>query len=833
MHAAHAAPLEASLPGSFPWGVGFDNRGNTWVAEPGCDETPVCSRGATSSNGAIAAVTNGPTVVTNFQVPNQAGFSGPVFVKADGNGNVWFSMPTANTIGELLPNFSNPSASVWKAFPVNTPSAGPYDLTLDTHGNLWFTEILANQIGELNTATGTITETAIPSGVSKPYGIAGPDPTTGAIWFTENLPTDARVGSFMPPATGALTTSSINEYLIPSPGAGTTPHLIAYDGRGNIWVTGGFDGKVYQLAIASLKNGTSNGISSFATPHGSAGTHISGVGVDGNGVVWVDNSLSSDVFSLSNGSFNTMALSPNSHPHDGVGVSPSGNVFFTEEFARRVGEVAQSGVPPLPTPGGGSSSAPPTGSTGPVNAPINKTWYFAEGRVGKGFREYLTLENPGGTACNVNLQYLYSLDNDPTSHTKTVSVNVPASSRLTEAVHADIGIDWTQTPAASVATIVNATNCNGIVAERPIYFVNYHGISSGTDVLGLTHLNTNFYFADVPTGSQMTSYLSVLNPNGGPANVTATYFAGGHQVGVQNLTVSANARGTIAPNGLNMPGDVAAVVTSSAPVMVERPSYFSNIYGVYGAADVVGGQTIANDWLFAEGYTGNGYQENLSIANVDPVGAPASVKVILKSQTGATGTATLTIPANGQTVWNVNAANVFSGSTPEVSVEVQSTGAKIVVQRTQFFYYQHTINGNQTQAQGVTDIIGQPGPAAQTVYSFAEGYSNTGYNEWLTLQNPTTTDEQITVTLVNGKGVTINRSYTIKANTRSTVDVSALVRGSMAQPGDDHTGYEVSMVVHSANGAPFVTERPMYWNTYGVSAFTTQGGSDILGYTGN
>src|SRR5947209_1552070 len=43
--AAHASPptiQETTLPSTVPWGVGFDNNGNVWVAEPGCDPAPTC-----------------------------------------------------------------------------------------------------------------------------------------------------------------------------------------------------------------------------------------------------------------------------------------------------------------------------------------------------------------------------------------------------------------------------------------------------------------------------------------------------------------------------------------------------------------------------------------------------------------------------------------------------------------------------------------------------------------------------------------------------------------------------------------------------------------------
>ena len=79
------------------------------------------------------------------------------------------------------------------------------------------------------------------------------------------------------------------------------------------------------------------------------------------------------------------------------------------------------------------------------------------------------------------------------------------------------------------------------------------GTKSGSDVVGVTHTSTTFYFADMAVGSQpgggtYSSFLPILNPGTTAANVTATYYAGGKPVGTQTLTVAAGSRGTIFPS---------------------------------------------------------------------------------------------------------------------------------------------------------------------------------------------------------------------------------------------------------------------------------------------
>src|SRR5260370_7624095 len=222
--AAHANPslVAATVPLAEPWGLTFDSSGNIWVASPQCDpnvtSVPIC----TTIQGGIVEYSRqsfkgGASPLQSFTVPS--GYSSPFFLAFDKNGNVWFNVPVANPIGELVTSKS------WHQWNVPTSGASPFDLTFDHFGNLWFTEFSANKIGKFNPATHTFTETPTPTPGSRPYGIAGPDPATGSIWFTENNPAVHRIGKFTPGANGI--NGSIQEYLTNSSSAygGNTPPL--------------------------------------------------------------------------------------------------------------------------------------------------------------------------------------------------------------------------------------------------------------------------------------------------------------------------------------------------------------------------------------------------------------------------------------------------------------------------------------------------------------------------------------------------------------------------------------------------------------------------------
>ncbi len=275
----------------------------------------------------------------------------------------------------------------------------------------------------------------------------------------------------------------------------------------------------------------------------------------------------------------------------------------------------------------------------PADAALSKTWYFAEGRVGGGFREFLTIGNPDLTTdCTATITYLPEgdiTDAQAKTHMATRkplavrTVTVAHSSRYTASVNQDVSIPEQQQPGtllSAVVTVPATGGCAGVVVERPMYF-NYHGVTSGSDVLGTTTLGQNFYLADIPTkagtSSFETSYITVLNPSTTTnAVVSVGYVAQGGFLGYQTLYIAPGARGTIYPGTLAFSHAIANI-NSNTPVAVERPTYMQNMTEgnagvVSSAASVNAAQTLSDHWLFAEGYTGGQYQENLVLAKFGP-----------------------------------------------------------------------------------------------------------------------------------------------------------------------------------------------------------------------
>ena len=346
--------------GQEPWGTTFDSSGNVWVGIPGCDPSPMCGSG--TPPGKIAEYNPAASSwMATYQLP--AGFAQALFVAVDGQGNLWFPMPMANSIGML-----NLGSKTFQQWAVPTAGAGPWDVAIDHNGKIWFTEHFTNKIGEFDPTTHTFKEIATPAGNSQPYGIVVD--SSNNVWFTENNSSVAMIGEYT--AGGVL-----NEYKIRNTSAGgLTPHLITVDHSGNIWWSEGWVGMIGELNVKLAQPGTNHGVTEYAYPAtcGSCGgTHTSGISVDSNGLVWFDDALQSTFGSFpdtGSGSFSMYQTpSQNSHPHDGLNVDSQNRIWFTEEFANKLAVATQTNVPP-PTPTVGKSpTTTPTKISSPTVTP--------------------------------------------------------------------------------------------------------------------------------------------------------------------------------------------------------------------------------------------------------------------------------------------------------------------------------------------------------------------------------------------------------------------------------------------------------------------------------
>ena len=322
--------------GYEPWGTTFDSNGNVWVAVPGCDPSPTCS--SSTPPGRIEEYN--PTTsswIATYAFP--AGYAQPLFLAFDAQGNLWFPMPMANSIGML-----NLVSKTFQQIPVPTADAGPWDIAIDHTGKIWFTEHYSNKIGELDPSTDTITEISTPATNSQPYGIVVD--ASNNIWFTENNSAVALIAEY---TSGGI----LNEYKIRNTSSSSlTPHLITIDRKGNIWWTEGWAGKLGKLTVAKALPGTNNGVTEYSYPKictGCTSSHTSGISVDGYGQIWFDDSEQGIFGSFpetGKGIFNVYLVptTPNAHPHDGLNVDTHNRIWFTEEFANKLAEAVQTSV---------------------------------------------------------------------------------------------------------------------------------------------------------------------------------------------------------------------------------------------------------------------------------------------------------------------------------------------------------------------------------------------------------------------------------------------------------------------------------------------------------
>jgi Tol biopolymer transport system component len=200
-----------------------------------------------------------------------------------------------------------------------------------------------------------------------------------------------------------------------------------------------------------------------------------------------------------------------------------------------------------------------------------------------------------------------------------------------------------------------------------------------------------FYFAEGYTGAGFEEWLCLMNPFAEPANVHMSFLMEGGATQDSDIQVPGNARYTISVNAfVGADKNVSIKVTSDLPIVAERPMYF-NYQGAWtGGHDVMGATSPREEFYFAEGYTGAGFEEWLCLMNPNP--SPTTAHVTYFFRGGASQTQDVGIGANTRATVNVNAA---AGPDKEVSMRVTSDDP-IVAERPMYFNYRGLGDWNWT-----------------------------------------------------------------------------------------------------------------------------------------
>lgn len=301
-------------------------------------------------------------------------------------------------------------------------------------------------------------------------------------------------------------------------------------------------------------------------------------------------------------------------------------------------------------------------------------------------------------------------------------------------------------------------------------------------------------------------------PASGNAPITLAY----HWLDSAGNPMSAGLVEPTTPGAL--PADVPPGGSVTVPVTLNTPVLAGNYRLVYdfqqqgvsfssqGATPLTVVVTITpnlpKSYYFAEGYTGTGTTEYLSLTN--PSASPASISITYLFEHAAALVRTYTVPAQSHLVIDVN-----SQVGPNLSVSM-------VVQGNQPFVAERSMYTQKGAFVGASDSIGSS--QLSSTWYFAEGNTTFGWNTLLAVLNPSTQTATLKVTyLWSARGhsgiLPRTRIYTVAPRSRGTFVLN-----------QDVPGQQFGLAISASTAV--AVERPEY-----LVASSMRGGSAVVGAT--
>ncbi|MBC7252362.1 MAG: hypothetical protein H5T72_00125 [Actinobacteria bacterium] len=328
----------------------------------------------------------------------------------------------------------------------------------------------------------------------------------------------------------------------------------------------------------------------------------------------------------------------------------------------------------------------------------------------------------------------------------------------------------------------------------------------GLEVWSLRALQV-LYFAEGYTGEGFDEYLCLGNPHAVPVRTAVTYLFPDGTALSRKVLVPAESRMTIHVNiDVGTGREVSVKLESDGDIAAERPMYFTYGGKWPGGHITMGTGEASTTWYFAEGYTGEGFEEWICVLN--PLENEATISFYFQTQeSGVVDRTGFKVPAGSRRSFFIND---ILGPGYQHSLKLISD-SPVVVERLMYFDYlgtgRHHWQGGHC-VKGATSL-------SQTYY-FAEGTTHPGFEEWLTIQNPNPFNILVYASFQPGpeQGAVVERSYIVRAGKRYTIYV----------PGEVGRDKDVSVLLVSTAG--FLAERPMYFDYAGW-----KGGDCVMGST--
>jgi hypothetical protein len=330
--------------------------------------------------------------------------------------------------------------------------------------------------------------------------------------------------------------------------------------------------------------------------------------------------------------------------------------------------------------------------------------------------------------------------------------------------------------------------------------------------------SASWYLAEGSTSGEFALFYLLQNPNATATNVTIRYLRPLGLPPIERVrTLPPNSRTTI-PVDAEGPElastDVSAVITASAPIIVERAMYINRPGQPFAAGHESAGVTApATSWFLAEGATGPFFDLFVLLANPGTTAAQVTVDYLLS--TGQTHTKTYTVPADGRlTIWvDDEQIPVGSGIKPLANVAVSTTITStnlvpIIVERAMWW------PGPELGPSFWTEAHNSPGATATgTRWALAEGEVGGGQSAetYILIANTSAASGSARVTLYFEDGGSAEKTFPLLPRSRANVNVSGEFPNA--------AGRRFGTVIESLGATPaqIVVERAMYTSPGGVT----------------